>query len=66
MKPTGLHSFSLNPTLLDALDHLYLTDIRAHGIVFDVMLEKTGYKVVRNDGVVLAEAGNGEYVEVHA
>ena len=66
MKPTGLNSFSLKPTLPDALDHLFLTDIRAHGIVFDVKLEKDGYTVTRNDGTVLASGKNGEYVEVNA
>ncbi len=65
MKPTGLHSFSIKPTLPDAFDHLYLTDIRAHGAVFDVRLEKDGYTVVRSDGTLLASGKNGEYSEVN-
>lgn len=66
IKPTGLSSFSIKPTLPDELDHLYLTNIRAHGIIFDVLLEKNGFKVIRSDGLILAEGKNGEYKEVNA
>ncbi len=64
--PTSPDAFTVKPTLPDALDHLYLTDIRAHGISFDVYMEKDGYRVVRSDGVLLAEGENGapSYVKV--
>ncbi len=65
IKPIGLNSFSIKPTLPEALDHLYLKDIRAHGAVFDILLEREGYTVIRNDGTLLAMGKNGEYREVN-
>lgn len=64
MTPTGLHSFTIKPSLPDALDHLYLTDIRAHGGIFDVLVEKSGFTVVRSDGQLLASGKLGELVSV--
>lgn len=64
MCPTGLNSFTLKPTLPDALDHLYLTNIRAYGAVFDVILEKDGFRVVRSNGEVMATGSYGETIEV--
>lgn len=64
MIPTGLHAFSIKPTLPAELDHLYLTNIRAHGAVFDVMLEQDGWRVIRADGRVLACGKYGEIKEV--
>ena len=64
MTPTGLSTFTIKPSLPATLDHLYMTGIRAHGGIFDVFVEKDGYKVVRSDGKVLAEGALGECVEV--
>lgn len=64
LTPTGLHSFTLKPTLPAALDHAYLTDIRAHGAVFSVLLEREGYRVVRSDGLSLGEGKNGERIAI--
>lgn len=64
MTPTGLSTFTIKPSLPATLDHLYMTGIRAHGGVFDVYVEKDGYKVVRSDGKVLAEGSLGECLEV--
>ncbi len=64
MIPTGLHSFSIKPTLPDALDHLYLKNIRAHGAVFDVLLERDGWRVVRADGTELGHGSNGMQLEI--
>ena len=59
MTPTGLHSFTIKPTLPAELDHLYLRNISAHGAVFDVLLEHDGWEVVRSDGTVLGSGENG-------
>jgi len=64
MIPTGLNSFTLKPTLPDALDHLYLTNIKAYGAVFDVMLDKDGFRVVYSNGDVVAAGSYGDTVEV--
>ena len=64
MTPTGLSTFTIKPSLPATLDHLYMTGIRAHGGIFDVFVEKDGYKVVRSDGKVLAEGALGGCVEV--
>ena len=64
MIPTGLHSFTIKPTLPKALDHLYLTNISAHGAVFDVLLERDGWRVVRADGTELGRGANGTMAEI--
>ncbi len=64
MTPTGLSAFTIKPSLPAAFDHLYLTGIRAYGGIFDVYVEKDGWKVVRSDGRKLAEGRLGECVEV--
>ena len=64
MRPTGLNSFTIKPTLPEVLDHLYLTDIKAYGQVFDVLLDKKGFKVVRSNGEIAAIGSCGETVEV--
>ncbi len=64
MTPTGLSTFTIKPSLPATLDHLYMTGIRAHGGIFDVYVEKDGYKVVRSDGKILAEGALGECVAV--
>ncbi len=64
MTPTGLSTFTIKPSLPSTMDHLYMTGIRAHGGVFDVLVEKCGFKVVRSDGKVLAYGNLGECVEV--
>ena len=64
MTPTGLSAFTIKPSLPATLDHLYMTGIRAHGGIFDVYVEKDGYKVVRSDGKILAEGALGECIEV--
>ncbi|MBO5670361.1 MAG: hypothetical protein J6S41_02320, partial [Clostridia bacterium] len=64
MIPTGLHSFTVKPTLPDGLDHQYLKKIFAHGAVFDVLLERDGWKVVRSDGTELARGANGTVAEI--
>ncbi|MBQ4592881.1 MAG: hypothetical protein IJB20_12705 [Clostridia bacterium] len=64
MTPTGLSTFTIKPSLPATLDHLYMTGIRAHGGIFDVYVEKDGYKVIRSDGKVLAEGALGECAAV--
>ncbi len=64
MIPTGLHTFTIKPTLPGGLDHLYLRNIHAHGAVFDVLLERDGWRVVRADGVVLGCGENGTVGEI--
>ena len=64
MTPTGLSTFTIKPSLPATLDHLYMTGIRAHGGIFDVFVEKDGYKVIRSDGKVLAEGALGECAAV--
>lgn len=63
--PTGLYSFTCRPNLPEMLDHLYITNIRAHGGIFGIYVEKDGYKVVRCDGKVLACGKPGECVNVN-
>ncbi|MBR5444748.1 MAG: hypothetical protein IKV57_01410 [Clostridia bacterium] len=63
LEPAGLSSFTVCPRLPDTLDHLHMTNIRAHGGVFDVLVEKDGYTVVR-DGTVLAQGKPGETITV--
>ncbi|MBQ8642864.1 MAG: hypothetical protein IJ480_11685 [Clostridia bacterium] len=60
LEPVGLRRFTLCPRLPETLDHLYMTGIHAHGGVFDIKVEKDGYKVLRNDGTLLAEGKPGE------
>ena len=60
MRPAGLNSFTIKPTLPEVLDHLYLTDIKAYGGVFNVLLDKDGFKVTYADGRVLASGKYGE------
>ena len=64
MTPTGLSTFTIKPSLPATLDHLYMIGIRAHGGIFDVFVEKDGYKVIRSDGKVLAEGALGECAAV--
>jgi hypothetical protein len=64
MSPIGLNAFSLKPTLPDALDHLYLTNIKAYGGVFGVFLDKDGFQVKRANGEILAAGRYGDVVEV--
>jgi hypothetical protein len=64
MTPTGLNSFTLKPSLPTAIDHLYLTNIKAYGAVFDVLLDREGFKVVRSNGEIAAIGSYGEAVEV--
>ncbi len=64
MTPTGLSTFTIKPSLPSTMEHLYMRGIRAHGGVFDVLVEKDGFKVVRSDGKVLACGNLGECVEV--
>ncbi len=64
MIPTGLHSFTVKPTLPDGLDHLYLRNVCAHGAVFDVLLEHDGWRVVRADGTLLGCGENGAVCEI--
>ncbi len=64
MKPAGLSSFTLKPTLSAALDHLHLTNIRAYGAIFDVYLDHSGFRVVRSNGEVVATGTYGETVTV--
>ena len=64
MIPTGLHSFTVKPSLPAGLDHLYLKNICAHGAVFDVLLEHDGWRVVRADGVVLGCGADGTQAEI--
>jgi len=65
MIPTGLHSFTIKPTLPDDLDHLYLKNVFAHGAVFDVLLERDGWCVVRADGTELGRGANGTMAEIN-
>lgn len=62
--PVSLHAFTVKPNLPEALDHLYLTDVRACGASFDIRLEKDGYTVIRSDGTVLGAGKNGEKLRV--
>ena len=64
MIPTGLHSFTIKPTLPRGLDHLYLRNIRAHGASFDVLLEREGWRVVHSDGTLLGKGANGTIGEI--
>lgn len=64
MTPTGMNTFTVKPSLPESLDHLYLTGIRAHGGVFDILVESSGFTVVRSDGKLLASGNLGECVEV--
>lgn len=65
MVPTGLNSFTLKPSLPAIIDHLYLTNIEAYNAVFDVLLDREGFKVVRSNGEISAVGSYGETVEVH-
>lgn len=60
--PEGLCAFSIQPTLPAGLEHLYLSNVKAYGMTFDIRLEKDFYTVLRSDGTVLAKAENGEKV----
>ncbi|MGN1345831.1 MAG: hypothetical protein ACI4V1_03545 [Eubacteriales bacterium] len=62
--PTGLSSFTIKPSLPSTLDHLFLTGVPAHGAVFDIRVEKTGFTVTGSDGRLLASGAPGECVEV--
>ena len=64
MKPTGLHSFTLKPTLPAQLDHLTLRNIRAHGGVFGIELTRDGWCVLSEDGRILGKGANGEPGEI--
>ncbi len=64
LSPIGLNSFKLRPTLPADLDHLYLTNINAYGGVFDILLDKDGFKVVRSNGEILITGNYGDTVEV--
>ena len=64
MSPSGLSAFTLKPSLPRALDHLYLTNIKAYGGVFDVLLEKDGFCVVRSNGEILGTGSYGDIVTV--
>ncbi len=56
--PAGLRSFTIKPTLPPQLDHLYLRNIHAHGAVFDVLVEKDGFRVCRG-GVTIGSGKCG-------
>ncbi|MGM9624157.1 MAG: hypothetical protein ACI3XM_00485 [Eubacteriales bacterium] len=60
LSPAGLDRFTVRPVLPAGLDHLYLKNIRAHGIAFDILLDRDGYRVIRADGTLLASGTNGE------
>lgn len=64
LSPVGLNALTLKPTLPDVLDHLYLTNIKAYGGVFDVFLDKDGFQVKRANGEILAAGRYGDVVEV--
>ncbi len=53
--PTGTDRFTVKPTLPAALDHLYLSGIHAFGGIFEVRLEKEGWRVIRADGTVIGQ-----------
>ncbi len=63
--PKGLEKFTLKPVLPVGCDHLYLRNVTACGMNFDVLVEKDGFRVVsRDDDTVLASGGIGERVTV--
>ncbi len=65
--PTGLHSFTLKPTLPSALEYICLRNIPAHGAVLNIYVERGGYRVTKSeeDGeITLAEAKIGEKTEI--
>lgn len=49
LQPLGLKRFSVCPTLPAALDHLYLTDIRAFGQRFSIFVENDYYQIEVGD-----------------
>ncbi len=64
LEPIGLRRFTVTPTLPDALDHLNLTGIHAHGGVFDIFVTHDTCRVCRPDGTVLASGKPGETLTV--
>jgi hypothetical protein len=46
--PTGLRSFTFVPTVPPGLDRVYLTNIRAFGETFDVLVDPDAYRIVVN------------------
>ncbi len=60
---TGLHSFKFRPILPDNLEHIYLTDIYSFGEIFDIRIDKDGYKVLIADRVI-SEGKLGEEVYI--
>ena len=64
MIPTGLKSFRIKPVLPDGLDHLYLSNINAHGAVYDVLIDRDDVRVMM-DGSCIAEGKCGEEIAVN-
>ncbi|MBR4895397.1 MAG: hypothetical protein IKZ41_03140, partial [Clostridia bacterium] len=64
LTPTGLNACTVKPTLPAGMDHLYLEDIHAFGAVFDIRVERDGWRVLRADGELLAEGICGERGEI--
>lgn len=60
MIPSGFNSFTIMPTLPDGLDHFYMRNIKAYGGIFDVLLDKDSYRVVRSNGDILLQSDYGE------
>ena len=63
IEATGLRSFKFRPVLPKMFDKLNLKNIHAFGEIFDIMIDKNGYRVLV-DGCIIAEGALGEYAEV--
>lgn len=61
--PKGLRQFAFTPKLPSALDHISLTNIHAFGRVFDLYVDKNGYRV-SSDGKEIACGKNGREVTI--
>lgn len=64
MTPASLSSFTLKPSLPDELDHLSLKNVRAYGAVFDLLLDRDGFRVFRSNGDLAASGQYGELATV--
>ncbi len=64
IEPEGFNRFSLKPTLPEGLDHFNLRKIHAFGAIFDIEMNKDGFRVVRSNGDVLAQSEYGQRVTV--
>lgn len=58
IEPLGFNTFSIKPCLPEEIDHIYLRKIHAFGTVFDVEMEKDGFRVRNYNGTIL---GSGKY-----